>query len=144
MIPETRPRLLDQVRQTCRTRHLSYNTEKSYVNWIKRFVRYCGTKHPLELNVGHIRAFLTYLATKRRVTASTQNQALNAIVFLYEAVDKLDISALHAALLIAAYSSTPHSLLDARLDLSSFSAGLCSGLFQQSFMVLSINPAFLR
>ena len=86
MLKVPKPKLLDQVRQTCRLRHLSLRTEQAYVNWIKRFVLFSDKRHPLELNEEHIRRFLSYLATDRSVAASTQNQALNAIVFLYKRV----------------------------------------------------------
>ena len=91
MLPAQKPKILEQVRQTCRRRHLSLRTESAYVNWIKRFILYSGRLHPAELNEDHVRRFLSYLAVQRRVSASTQNQALNAIVFLYKRVLRCDI-----------------------------------------------------
>ncbi len=76
-------KLLDQIRRACRTRHLSIRTEQAYVRWARRFVLYHGTRHPLELDEANVRAFLTHLAVERQVAASTQNQALSALLFLY-------------------------------------------------------------
>jgi site-specific recombinase XerD len=86
------PRLLDQVRTTARLRHLSLKTEKAYVHQIKRFILYHGKKHPAEMAEGHIREYLSYLAVERNVSASTQNVALAALLFLYRDVlkQKLD------------------------------------------------------
>jgi hypothetical protein len=68
-------RLLDQVRQTCRLRHLSRRTEEAYAGWIRRYVVYHGKRHPKEMGPDEVRAFLTHLATDDKVAASTQNQA---------------------------------------------------------------------
>lgn len=76
-------RLLDQVRRVLRTRHYSRRTEKSYCYWIRFYVRFHGMQHPRELGPDSVRAFLTWLAVERQVAAATQNQALNALVFLY-------------------------------------------------------------
>ncbi|MEL6704302.1 MAG: integron integrase [Bacteroidota bacterium] len=81
-----KPKLLQQVRLVCRTRHLSRATEKAYVGWIKRYVLFHGTCHPRSLTGAHVRQYLEHLATNRQVAASTQNQALNALVFLYRRV----------------------------------------------------------
>jgi integron integrase len=81
-----KPRLLDQVRQALRTRHYSPRTEKSYVRWIARFVVFHGKRHPREMGGPEIERFLTDLATRGRVSASTQNQALSALLFLYQEV----------------------------------------------------------
>src|SRR5688572_20911422 len=74
-------RLLDQVRVTARLRHLSLKTEKAYVHQIKRYILFHGKKHPAEMDEGHIRAYLSYLAVERNVAASTQNAALAALLF---------------------------------------------------------------
>jgi integron integrase len=87
-IPES-PRLLDRVRQHLRVRHYSIRTERAYVDWIKRFILFHGKRHPSEMGEAEISAFLTYLAADRNVAASTQNQALSALLFLYQIV--LDI-----------------------------------------------------
>ena len=81
-----KPRLLDQVRQAIRTRQYSYQTEKAYVGWIKRFIFFHGKRHPAEMGEPEIARFLSSLATERHVSASTQNQALNALLFLYHEV----------------------------------------------------------
>ena len=83
---EPKPRLLDQVRQAIRTRHLSYSTEQAYTGWIKRFIFFHNKRHPAEIGEAEIGRFLSSLATERRVSASTQNQALNALLFLYHEV----------------------------------------------------------
>ncbi len=79
-------RLLVQVRHAIRVRGYSHRTEQAYVGWILRFIRFHGLVHPRELGKVHIEQFLTDLAVRRKVAASTQNQALNALVFLYRQV----------------------------------------------------------
>ena len=78
-----KPRLLDQVRNAIRTKHYSYSTEKTYIDWIKRYIFFHNKQHPKEMGEREISDFLTYLAVKRKVSSSTQNQALCALVFLY-------------------------------------------------------------
>lgn len=80
------PRLLDQLRLTIRRRHYSYRTEKTYVNWTKAFIRFHGLRHPRDLGAEDIKHFLNHLANERRVSASTQSQALAALLFLYKQV----------------------------------------------------------
>lgn len=87
-------RLLDQVREAIRLRHYSIRTEQAYLQWTKRFILFHGKRHPLELGNNEIAQFLTYLAAKRDVAASTQNQALNALLFLYREVLGKDIGQL--------------------------------------------------
>jgi hypothetical protein len=82
------PRLLDQVRELIRIRHYSVRTEQAYVQWIRRYILFHDKRHPLELGADEVTAFLSHLAVKRNVAASTQNQALNAILFLYRDVLK--------------------------------------------------------
>lgn len=82
----TASRLMDQVRETLRFYHYAYNTEKSYVDWILKFIRFNGKKHPREMGKLEIERFLSHLAVNRDVAASTQNQAFNAIMFLYKKV----------------------------------------------------------
>lgn len=77
-------KLLDQVRAKIRTLHYSYRTEQTYVRWIVAFIRFHRLRHPNSMGGPEIEEFLTHLAVKRKVSASTQNQALNAIVFLYK------------------------------------------------------------
>jgi len=81
-----RPKLLDQVREAIRARHYSFRTEKAYVGWIKRFILFHGKRHPAEMGEIEINAFLSHLAVKEHVSASTQNQALSALLFLYRHV----------------------------------------------------------
>jgi site-specific recombinase XerD len=80
------PRLLDVVRQRIRLKHLSYTTEKSYIGWIQRFIRFHGRKHPREMGEAEIVSFLSYMAIERNCSPATQNQALNALVFLFKSV----------------------------------------------------------
>ncbi|MGE5217139.1 MAG: integron integrase [Chloroflexota bacterium] len=81
-----KPKLLDQVRQAIRTRHYSDKTEKAYVHWIKRFIFFHNKRHPMEMGEAEIGRFLSSLAIEDHVSASTQNQAFNAILFLYDQV----------------------------------------------------------
>ena len=83
------PSLLTQMRRVLRLRRYSRRTEESYVAWIRRYVRFCGMRHPRELGPSDVTRFLSSLAVDRRVSASTQNQALSALVFLYR--DVLDM-----------------------------------------------------
>lgn len=79
-------KLLDHVRQRLRQKHYSYRTEQTYVDWIRRFILFHNKRHPLEMGAPEIQAFINYLAVERKVSASTQNQALSAILFLYRQV----------------------------------------------------------
>jgi integron integrase len=81
-----KPKLLDQVRQAIRARHYSRRTEAVYVMWIKRFIFFHGVRHPAEMGEPEINRFLTDLAVNQKVIASTQNQALSALLFLYQHV----------------------------------------------------------
>jgi hypothetical protein len=83
----TPPKLLDQVR----AKHYSIRTERQYVQWIKRFILYHGKRHPQEMGMAAAEAFLTHLAVKGKVSASTQNQALSALLFLYKEVLSIDL-----------------------------------------------------
>jgi len=79
-------RLLDRLREALRVRHRSRRTEEAYAEWVRRFVRFHGKRHPSELGPDAVTAFLNHLAVEGEVAASTQNQALNALVFLYRHV----------------------------------------------------------
>jgi integron integrase len=83
------PRLLDRMREAIRARHYSLRTEESYVAWARRFILFHRKRHPAEMGEREINAFLTHLAVDGRVTASTQNQALSALLFLYRHVLEL-------------------------------------------------------
>lgn len=85
------PRLLDQVRARCRRLNYSVRTERAYVGWIRRFVLTNGKRHPRELGAHEVEKFLTDLAVRVNVAASTQNQALSALLFLYREVLGLDL-----------------------------------------------------
>jgi len=80
------PRLLDQVRERCRVKHYSLRTEQAYTHWIRRFILHHGKRHPRDMGAPEVEAFLTYLAVRENVAATTQNQALAAILFLYREV----------------------------------------------------------
>src|SRR5437016_8214485 len=80
------PRLLDRVRIAIRTRHYSVRTEEAYVGWIRRFIFFHNKRHPVEMGEREINAFLSGLAVKERVSASTQNQAQYALLLLYRNV----------------------------------------------------------
>ena len=90
-MPSQPPKLLDQVRTTCRRLQYSHHTEKAYVSWVVRFVRFHGTRHPRTINAMHIRDVLNHLVTERDVAASTQNQALHALRFLCERVLNIEL-----------------------------------------------------
>jgi integron integrase len=81
-----KPRLLDRVRHAIETRHYSRRTEKAYIHWIKRYIFFHGKRHPAEMGAAEVAAFLTSLAVQGKVAASTQNQALSALLFLYREV----------------------------------------------------------
>lgn len=84
-------RLMDQVREVLRFHHYAYNTEKSYISWILKYIRFHNKKHPKDMGKQEIEAFLSHLAINRNVSASTQNQAFNALLFLYREVLNLDM-----------------------------------------------------
>ena len=86
-----KPRLLDRVRGEIRSRHYSRRTEKAYVAWIRRYIFFHGKRHPAEMGAPEITGFLTSLAVDRKVAASTQNQALSALLFLYRDVLHHDV-----------------------------------------------------
>jgi hypothetical protein len=77
-----KPRLLDRVRQAIAARHYSRRTEKAYVHWIKRYIFFHAKRHPLEMGAAEVTEFLTALAVNGKVAASTQNQALSALLSL--------------------------------------------------------------
>ena len=76
-------RLMEQVRDKFRKLHYSYRTEQAYCDWIKRYIWFHNKRHPREMGAAEVEAFLSHLATDRGVSASTQNQALCALLFLY-------------------------------------------------------------
>jgi len=82
-----KPKLLDRLREALRSRHYSRRTEQSYCQWVKRFIFFHNKRHPVDMAEAEINAFLSHLAVKDRVSASTQTQALSALIFLYRHVD---------------------------------------------------------
>lgn len=86
-----KPRLLDQVRDEIRKRHYSYRTEKQYVGWIHRYIVFHDKRHPAEMGKPELEAYLSNLATERKVAAATQSQALAALLFLYRHVLGIDL-----------------------------------------------------
>jgi integron integrase len=89
-------KLLDQVRDVIRLKHYSYRTEQTYVHWIRRFILFHNKRHPQDMAVPEIEAFLTHLAVQEQVAASTQNQALSALLFLYRYVLRQELAAVDA------------------------------------------------
>jgi integrase len=83
--------LLDQLRERIRLRHYSIRTERAYVDWARRFILFHGKRHPISLGAAEVETFLTSLAVDRNVSASTQNQALSALLFLYRDVLNVDL-----------------------------------------------------
>jgi integron integrase len=86
MEPPRPKKLLDQVRDALRLKHYSYRTEQTYIDWIRRYILFHNKRHPQEMGTAEVTQFLTHLAVQEQVAASTQNQALSAIVFLYRVV----------------------------------------------------------
>jgi len=85
------PKLLDQIRARNRRRNFSFRTEQAYVDWARRFNLVRGKRHPREMGAAEVEAFLSHLATERGVSASTQNQAKAALLFLYKEVLGIDL-----------------------------------------------------
>jgi integrase len=85
------PKLLDQVRDQIRVKHYSIRTETQYVQWLRRFILFHGKRHPRDMGAPEVEAFLTHLAVEGKVAASTQNQALAALLFLYREVLGIDL-----------------------------------------------------
>ena len=88
------PSLTTQVRNAVRLRHYSRRTEHAYTHWIHRFIKFCGMRHPRELGPAEVTRFLSSLAVEGEVSASTQNQALSALLFLYTHVLAIEIAAI--------------------------------------------------
>ena len=80
------PKLLEQVRNKIRLKHYSLRTEQVYLDWVKRYILFHGKRHPRDMSGVEVEQFLTHIAVKRNVSASTQNQAKSALLFLYRAV----------------------------------------------------------
>ena len=85
------PRLLDLIGDQMKMRNYSQNTIQQYLKWIRHFILFHGKEHPVNLGADHVRSFLNYLVEKKRLSASSQNQALNALVILYKHVLQIDL-----------------------------------------------------
>ena len=94
LVRDAKPKLLDQLREALRARHYSRRTEQTYCSWVKRFIFFHNVRHPEEMAEPEINAFLTHLAVKEKVSASTQNQALSALLFLYRNVISREVGEL--------------------------------------------------
>jgi site-specific recombinase XerD len=88
---QRRSGLIERLRQILRSKHYSHRTEQSYCNWVRRFLRFHKMRHPDKMGDAEVNAFLSHLALRRKVSASTQNEALSAILFLYKGVLKREI-----------------------------------------------------
>ncbi len=93
-----RPKLLDQVRNLMRLKHLSFKTERAYVGYIREYILFHNKKHPKDMGVDEIRDYLTHLAVAKKVAASTQNVAFNAIIFLYKQVLDIELPLIEGVL----------------------------------------------
>ena len=91
-----KPKLLDQVRRAMRVAHYAIRTEEAYVDWIRRFILYHNKRHPSEMGAAEITEFLTHLAVEGKVAASTQNQALSGLLYLYQQVLKIELPLINA------------------------------------------------
>ena len=89
--PHQAPRLMDRVRETLRLHRYALSTERTYCHWIKRFIFFHDKRHPAEMGAAEVEAFLTHLATTENVSASTQNQAMHAVLYLYKNVLGVDL-----------------------------------------------------
>jgi len=85
-------KLLEQVSDAIRIKHYSSRTEKTYMDWIKRYILFHNKRHPKDMGAEEIQTFIAHLATQKQLAASTQNQALSAVIFLYRYVLKIDIT----------------------------------------------------
>src|SRR5262245_46014581 len=85
-------KLIDQVSDAIRVKHYSSRTEKTYKDWIKDYIFFHNKRHPKDMGADEIQAFITHLATERTLSASSQNQALSAVLFLYRHVLRMDIT----------------------------------------------------
>src|SRR3954447_25570006 len=89
--PDKPKRLMDRVRDVIRLKHYSLRTERSYCDWIERFIRFHRLRHPKDMGAAEITQFLTHLARIGNVSAATQNQALSALLFLYQQVFRQEV-----------------------------------------------------
>jgi integron integrase len=104
---EAKGRLLDAVRDKLRAKHYSYRTEQQYLYWIRRFILHHNKRHPAEMGGAEVERYLTHLAVEGRVAASTQNQALSAILFLYRQVLEVELPWLNGVVRARAPTHVP-------------------------------------
>lgn len=95
-MPQKEPKLLDRVRNSLRQRNYAYSTEQSYTNWIRRYILFHNKKHPRQLGEKEIEEFLTHLAVEENIAPSTQNQALSALIYLYQEILHIDLGEINA------------------------------------------------
>lgn len=153
-MPSTAPKLLDQVREVIRLRNMSPRTASSYCHWVRHFVLFHGKRHPKEMGAAEVEAFLSWLANTRNVSASTQNQALCALVFLYKEVLELPLEGADAFARARAPKRLPvvltraevHRLLNAMTGRARLMASLLygSGLRLQECLNLRIKDVDLE
>ena len=131
---DKKPKLLDVVRIEMRTRHYSKKTEESYISWIRRFIIFNSKRHPIEMGEKEIQNFLNSLAVEKHVSSSTQNQALQAILYLYKNIIKRDVGWLEE--LIRAHKSkrlpvvfTKSEVREIFINLSGVPKLICSLLY---------------
>jgi len=110
------PKLLDQVRDAMRLKHYSLRTEETYIQWIRKFILFHGKKHPRDMAEPEITAFLTHLAVQGKVSASTQNQALSALLFLYRVVLNQELEFLDGVVRAKKPSDCPWCFIVRRLN----------------------------
>lgn len=90
-LPNPKLKLREQLAEVCRFRHMSHRTENAYWHWMKGFILFHGKKHPRDMGAEEVQTYLSHLASARNVAKATQNQALNAIVFLYRDVLNVEL-----------------------------------------------------
>jgi len=136
-----KPKLLDQMRVVVRTLHYSIRTEDAYVDWARRYILYHDKVHPAQLGALHVQAFLSHLAVERRVSASTQNQAKAALLFLYRRVLLIELPWLDEVVSAKASQRLPVVLTPREVrDLLLYTAGtmslVCSLLYGTGMRLL--------
>jgi integron integrase len=139
-VSQDSPKLLDRVRAEIRLRHYSLRTEQSYVDWARRFILFHHKRHPAEMGAAEIRDFLSHLAVDRHVSASTQNQAKSALLFLYREVLKVELPWLDEVVVAKSAKRLPVVLTQvevrALLNEMSGTMGLIAGLLYGTGMRL--------
>ncbi len=142
------PKLLDRVRREIRTRHLSLRTEEAYVGWVRRFILFHGKRHPAQMGGAEVRAFLTHLAVNGKVAASTQNQALSALLFLYRHVLEQELGTVEDVVRARRPTRLPTVFTQAEvnrvLEAMQGTRALMAGLLYGSGLRLPILPLKLR